>query len=152
MPAHPTEDGRDEEIYLKYVKGRRQSALAAEYGLIQQRIAQIIKEQRALIEAEDRAELIRDSLELQRHIKSEALKIADMLGAPMAVGKEGTILYDPDTGAVVRDYAARMKALALAAQADDTIAKRLGLDAATKTESTDTVRYVLDGVNLDDLK
>ncbi len=53
--------------------------------------------------------------------------------------------------AIVRDYAGRLRALDMALKADDTMAKRLGLDAASKVESTATVKYEIVGVDPEDL-
>lgn len=141
------QDGRNGAIWNRYIAGHTQAALAEEYGISEVRVCQIIKNVRASIPEQDKSELIQESIELIRRIEREAFTIADMDGAPVAVGKDGSILYDPVTNAVVRDYSGRVKALDLALKANDVLSKRLGLDAAAKTESTSTVRYTLDGVN-----
>ncbi len=144
--------GRDEQIYVDYVEGKRQHQLAREHGLTVTRISQIIAEQRSRIPEQDRVSMVMDSIELQMNVRRRALEVASLDGAPVAVGKDGDIMYDPATGDVVRDYMLRLRALALAAATDDAIAKRLGLDAPKQIESTATVHYKLDGVDVEDLK
>jgi DNA-binding XRE family transcriptional regulator len=145
-------EGRNGEIWRWIsLRGKTQAWCAEHYGISQQRVAQIEKDVRDSIPPIDRAELIQESIELIKYVKDQAVAMVEMAGAPVAVGKDGSILYDPETGAVVRDYAARDRALATALKADDTLAKRLGLDAATKTETTATVRYSIEGVAPEDL-
>jgi hypothetical protein len=72
-------------------------------------------------------------------------------GAPVTAGKDGTVVYDPEGGTVVRDYAARMNALNLAIKADAELRKLTGADAASKTEITGSVRYEVVGVSTEDL-
>lgn len=150
--ARPSPPERDAEIYIRFVRGERQMRLADEFGVSPARISQIISEQRDRIPAEDRISMVKDSIELQRLVRKQALDIADLPGAPVAVGKDGQILYDPVTKDVVRDYKTQLAALALAAQTDNDLAKRLGLNAPNQVESTSTVHYKLDGVDLEDLK
>ena len=90
-------------------------------------------------------------------VLERALFLAEMEGAPATAGKDGEILYDPSVRdadgkpAMVRDYSGRIAALKLALEADRERRKLLGLDAASKIESTATVRYVLEGINPEDL-
>jgi hypothetical protein len=141
-------EGRNGAIWREHsIHGRTQEYLAEKYGVSQQYISQVVAQVRATIGAPDRSALITESIELIREIQARALEIVDMAGAPVAVGKDGTVLIDPDTGAVVRDYSGRLKAMDTALKASDTLAKRLGLDAAQKIESTSTVSYTLVGVD-----
>jgi hypothetical protein len=145
-------EGRNGKVWRRHViHGWTQERCAEHFKISQQYVSEIIATVRASIPAADRAELITASIELIHEVKRQALEIADMAGAPVAVGKDGSLLYDPDSSAVVRDYSGRLRALDMALKADDVLAKRLGLDAASKTESTATVRYELVGVDTDSL-
>jgi hypothetical protein len=148
----PKLQGRNGEIWRWVsLRGKTQEWCAQKYGLDQSTIAEIVKAVRDSIPPIDRAEMIQESIELIKYVKDQAVAMVELAGAPVAVGKDGNILYDPETGAIVRDYAARDRALATALKADDTLAKRLGLDAATKTETTATVKYSIEGVAPEDL-
>lgn len=145
-------EGRNGEVWRWFtIRGKTQEWIAQHYGISNQRVSQIIKEVRDAIPPIDKAELVQESLELIKEVKARAMEIVDMAGAPVAVGKDGVVLYDPVNGEVVRDYAGRLRALDMALKADDTMAKRLGLDAASKVESTATVKYEIVGVDPEDL-
>lgn len=144
-------EGRNGEVWHRYaVRMQSQERIAEDLGISQVRVSQIIAEVRALIPPVDRQQMVSASLELIAHVKDQALELVDMAGAPVFVGKDGQIAYD-ENGNVVRDYSMRINALKTALAADDVMAKRLGLDAATKVESSGTVRYEIVGVNMDDL-
>jgi hypothetical protein len=140
-------EGRDGDIWRRYtLYSWTQEKIAAHYGISRERVSDILQRVRASLPETDRAELINASMELIHEVKARALEIADMAGAPVAVGKDGIVLLDPNTGEPVRDYSGRLRALDMALKADDVLAKRLGLDAAQKTESTATVRYEVVGI------
>lgn len=144
-------EGRNGAVYRAYVIYRKtQEAIAQEFGISQQRVAQIIKAVRDGIPADDLAEMRLKAAELYAELTTRALAIADMKPAPIFVGKDGDLARDEE-GEVVRDYAARMKALELAAKFDEQNRKLFGLDSPTKLESTSTVKYVLEGVDTEDL-
>lgn len=145
-------DGRNGEVYHRYtVRMQSQEKIAEELDLSQQRVSQIIREVQDALDPVDKGKLISASLELISYVKNSAIELAEMAGAPVAVGKDGETQIDPETGEVVRDYSLRLNALKAALAADDVMAKRLGLDAATKTEVSGQVRYEIVGVDLTDL-
>lgn len=137
--------------HLYAVQRWTQGQIARELNLSQQRISQILADVRAALPAEDRAEMVRQSIELHADVIRRAYALAEMAGAPVTAGKDGDVVIDPEGGAVVRDYAGRVAALRLALSAEAELRKLMGLDAATKVESSATVRYVLEGVSVDDL-
>lgn len=134
------------------VYGWTQQRIADHYGLVQQTVAEILARVAASMAPPDRRELIDAQLEAIKEYHTGAMEIYELAAAPVAVGKDGNILHDPDTGAVVRDYSGKLRALETAMKAADMMARRMGLDSATKTESTATVKYVLEGVNMEALK
>jgi hypothetical protein len=144
-------EGRNGEIWHRYtVRQQTQAMIAEELNISQARVSEIITEVRASIPPIDREQLVASSLELVAYVKQQAMEIVDLAGAPVFVGKDGAIAYD-ENGQVVRDHSGRLAALKMAMDADNVIAKRLGLDAAQKIEQSGSVRYEIVGVDTEDL-
>lgn len=142
---------RDDDIYRLAVVNRwSQTKIAQKYGISQQRVGEILAKKREMMTPLDTDAMRRESLELHQDIQRRALELADMVGAPVFVGKDGCIAYDTE-GNVVRDYSLRLQALETARKADVEIRKLHGLDAATKIEQSGTIRYEVAGVDLDAL-
>lgn len=141
---------RNTEIYRQYVlRGRTQEDIAEEFGITRERVSQIISgvERDRGEKIGDRDALMRKSAELAADVLERALALADLDGAPLTAGKDGTVVLDPATGDVVRDFSGRMAALKLALAADEQLARRLGLNAPTRVETSGTVRYEIEGVD-----
>lgn len=150
--SQPRLEGRNGEVYRKHIiYGWTQERCAEHFGISQERVSQIVRDVRAGIPEDSKADLVRASMDLINEVKARALEIADMIPAPVVAGKDGTPVYDPETGMLARDFSGRLRALETALKADDTLAKRLGLDAASKIESTATVRYEVLGVDTENL-
>lgn len=127
--------GRNGLIWRDYCGGRTQASLAAEHGVSQQRISEIIQAVRDGITQETREEEIQRSLEMLAELRAGALEVWRMAAAPVFVGKDGDVARDPDNDdAVVRDHSGRLRALETAVRVDQRIATLLGLDAATKMD------------------
>lgn len=151
VPNSPRIEGRNGDIWLAYIKGSTQQRIAAEYGITPQAVSEIIKRAREQIPPQDKAAALEEQLELIRELRRRALELVDMAPAPVFVGKDGTIAYDED-GNPVKDYSFRLKAMDAAARFADIEAKRLGLDAATKIETSGSVRFELVGISVEDLQ
>lgn len=150
LPQGLTE--REAEVYeLTVVNRLSQLKIAERLGISQPRVSQILSEARAKLPAPDLAAIRAAALAMHERVQREALALAEMEGAPVTAGKDGTVVYDPITGLVVRDYAGRVNALRLALAADQEIRKLMGADAASKVESTATVKYILEGIDPSDL-
>lgn len=136
--AEPEEDvrlaGRNGLIWRDYCGGRTQAALAAEHGISQNRVSQIVAQVRDSIPEEDREEEVRRSLEMLRELRAGALEVWRMVAAPVTAGKDGDLVLDPVSGEYVRDHGGRLRALEAALKVDQRIAQLLGLDAATKLD------------------
>lgn len=146
-------EGRNGEVWRLYTVYRMsQAQVAAELGISQQRVSQILADVRASIPPDDKALMRAESLELYRELTRRAMEIADLVPAPVAVGKDGATQYDPETGEVVRDYSGRLRAMETAAKFDAETRKLMGLDAATKTEVGGSVRYEVVGVDVTELQ
>jgi transcriptional regulator with XRE-family HTH domain len=146
-------EGRDGRVWQMYAVQRwTQEAIGRELGVSQQRVSAILKEVRESIPPPDIAAMRQESIEMYRDISRRAYELAELEGAPVTAGKDGSVVYDPENGGVVRDYGGRIAALKLAREADEQLRKLLGLDAAQKVESTATVRYEIAGINPEALK
>jgi predicted DNA-binding protein (UPF0251 family) len=143
---------REYEIYrLSVVNQLSQRVIAEKYGLSQERIGQILRGVRDKLPPVDLEAVRQKALALHEDVIRRAYELAEMNGAPVTAGKDGSVVYDPESGAVVRDYAGKLNALQLALKADEARRKLLGADAATKTEVTGSVRYEVVGIDPSDL-
>lgn len=143
---------REAEIYrLTVVNQLTQSKIAERFGISQSAVSQILSNARAKLPPVDLDAIRRQSLELHLDTMRAALELAEMPGAPVTAGKDGDLVLDPATGAYVRDYSLRLAARETARKADAEIRKLYGLDAATKTEVSGSVRYEVAGVDISKL-
>lgn len=165
MPGRFQIEGRNGEVWRRHtIYGWTQERIAQHFGISQERVSQILIGIRKKINPIIQEEMAQNSLELLRDIQARALEIADMTGAPVAVGKDGDILREPgclpnceldhehsEEGAVVRDYSGRLRALETAAKMDAEIAKRFGLNAPEKREVAAVVKYEVANVDIENL-
>lgn len=152
MTAQVRLEGRNGRIARAFfVAGKTQREIAEEFDLTQPRVSQIIDEARKEMPVIDRAEMLRANLEVINYVQQVAQELVEKQGAPVTSGKDGEVVYDPESGDVVRNYDLRLAASNLLVRTADTLAKRLGLDAAQKIESMATVRYEIADVSTDDL-
>lgn len=150
--ADSEDEERDAKIYrLRVVNRLTCSEIGERYNLSRQRVSQIVAAYAAALPPIDAEAMRRRSLELHEAAQRMAMELAEREGAPVYVGKDGSIAYD-EAGNVVRDYSLRLSALETMRKADVEIRKLHGLDAATKIEQSGTVRYEVAGVDLDALK
>src|SRR6187551_3564988 len=105
-------EGRNGQVIRRYTIYRQtQEQIAEDLGISQERVSQLIREWRASTPAVDLDAMRQQSLALYAELTERALEIADLAGAPIAVGKDGIVLEDPETGQVVRDYSGRLRAI-----------------------------------------
>jgi len=141
-------DEREREVWhMIAVRRWPQHRIATHFGISQQRVAQIKRNIIAKLPPVDRADMIRESVELHHSIIERMHELAEMNGAPVTAGKDGDVVIDPDTDQPVRDYSLRLNALGLAMKAEAELRKLLGLDSAQKVEHSGEVRYVIEGVD-----
>lgn len=133
---------------------KSQASIAQQYGISQQRVSLIIAAVREIKASEiaDRQAMQLKSFETLDEITKRAMNLAEKIkeGAPVAVGKDGIILRDPD-GNMVRDYSGYLNALKAVKDFDAETAKRFGLSSPDKVETSGTVRYEIVGVPMEDL-
>lgn len=152
---HPDVDA--EAYRLRVVDRLTFSEIGARYGITAQAAHQRYKRVAESLPPIDIAAIRAEALAGLTEIMREAMAVARMNGAPVFVGKDGTIAREPAAegeiqGAVVRDYAGKINALRLVGWSIESIRKLAGADAASKVESTSTVKYSIEGVDLDGLK
>lgn len=146
-------DGRNGEIWKRVaIHGWTHERCAEHFELSKQRVDQIIGEVRRELKPIMAEELAQESLDTLKHVKAEALAVAEEArrGAPVFVGKDGDVAIDPETGEPVRDLTGYLRALETAAKMDEYMAKRFGLNAPDKreVEVKGTVRYEVAGVDV----
>ena len=128
-------DGRNGEIWQRYIRGETQSAIAERYGISQQRVSQIIREVADSIPQQTREEVVTRELDLLWRLRTEILdEIYDAPGIPVTAGRDGTLVVDPETGQVVRDYSGRIAAAQMSIRISETIRRMLGIDAAQRVD------------------
>lgn len=126
--------GRNGQIWRDWVGGRTQESLAAEHGISQPRVSEIIRQVRDSIPEVKREEEVQRSLEMLDQLRVEALKILAMRAAPVTAGKDGFVLLDPEDQEVVRDHSGRLRAIETAMRLEHRIGQILGYDAAQKLD------------------
>lgn len=126
---------RNEQIYRKHVlDGRTQTSVAREYGITQSRVSEICQQVRDSFPERSREVLVTDCMEMLRELQMTAMEMMRMAGAPVTAGKDGTLVYDPDTNEPVRDYSLRLNALKGALNVQESMRRLVGLDAAKGLE------------------
>lgn len=133
-------EGRDGQIaYDYYVRGMSQMAIGEKYGIVHQRVSQVLAEIRADIDAKTRED---HRAEIAQRTEQYRRVMADLLereGAPVTAGKDGQVVYDPETTGpdgkptVVRDYGLRVNAMRELRALDERLAKLYGTDAPTRS-------------------
>lgn len=130
------------EAYELYISGWTQAKIAAKFGVDQSTISDDLKLYRASLPQVDRDAIRKDHLEQLQRIRRSMIELTEMAGAPVTAGKDGDVVHDPDTGAVVRDFALRIQASKLALQVIEREAKQLGSDAPAKVEVSGELEVV----------
>lgn len=116
------------------VKGESARVIGEDYGITPAQVMGKLKKIKSAIPQED--------LDLVRFAHLAELKEAargmwelyQKEGAPVTSGKDGTIVYDPETGEIVRDYSLRLSATDRLLKIQERHAKITGSDAATKVD------------------
>jgi hypothetical protein len=92
-----------------------------------------------------------DRLEL---VAQRLMEILEAPGAPVTAGKDGDVLYDPETKTVVRDTAATLNAARTIIAASARLSALFGLDEPVRTDVNSTVHVQYSfgpGINEEDL-
>jgi hypothetical protein len=128
-------EGRDGRIWRAYLLGTTQEALAAQEGLSQTRISEIVSAARAAIPEADLAQARTDHLDAMRTLAEVA---ADIMEAPLSPAySNGRIMLD-ENGRAILDAGPRLAALDRLVKINERVAKVMGLDAPVKADVTVT--------------
>lgn len=130
----PRLEGRNGRIWQMTIRGKTQEAIAEELGIDQSTVSRAIASVRASIPEVDKAQAFQRELEFLDVLRDMSLEIAAMPAAPVTAGKDGEVVYDPETGAIVRDYSGKLAAVDRAVKMHERYAKLLGLEAPSKVD------------------
>lgn len=143
---------RDKEIVRLYTKlAWTQQMIADHLGISQSAVSQSIQRMRAAHGPIDKGETIAQAADILDHLASMAVEVANTTPPPVTAGKDGIVVRDPETGNVVRDHSGRLQAMQTAKALLERKSRLLGLDSATKVETTGSVEYKIVGVDPDAL-
>lgn len=129
-------EGRNGRIWQLTVNGWTQDRIAEELGINQATVSRAIAAVRASIPEVVKTEAFVRELEFLDKLRAVAVEIMELPAAPVTVGKDGDVLYDPETGTLVRDYGGKLAAMDRAVKIGERYAKLLGLEAPTKVDMT----------------
>lgn len=122
-----------------YVRGKTQQWIADHYGLDHSTVSDDLRAHADSLGSQGRDMAIKRHEAIMAWAVDELRELATMEGAPVTAGKDGMVVYDPETRAVVRDYAGRQSAIREIRGYLDREAKLLGLNAADKVEVSGAV-------------
>lgn len=143
---------RNREILDLYSRmGWSQQRVADHFGLSQSTVSDIIARHRASLGPINKAEHINQAADVLDDLIEQAIAIAHSKPMPVTAGKDGVVVRDPETGEVVRVHSERLAAMQTVKALQESKRKLLGLDSATKVETTGSVTYKLEGVDTDAL-
>jgi hypothetical protein len=129
---------RDRRIWQDWCAGKQQDDIAAEHGITQPRVAQIVKRFRTVALGSEEAETYRQAFVSQLDRLRLMMTEIITLDAPPAYSNQGVMLLD-ERGRPVRDYTGKMNAartiVAIIAQQ----AKILGVEAPARIDVSMTV-------------
>lgn len=126
--------GRNGSIWREYCRGATMEALGEKYGISKQRVKEIVDQVRDSVPTETRGEVVREMVDWLRQTRIEIMELWDKDGAPVTAGKDGFVVRDPETEAVVRDHTGRLNAAKVALAFAEREAKLLGADAPAKLD------------------
>lgn len=138
---------REREIWSLKCRGMREADIASRHGISQQRVSQIVTRMRARYPLADRSVKRHELSERLDEMRAMAADVSDLPLPP--VMSEGAPVYDPETGALVRDAGGRLAALGVEAKLIDRQAKLLGLDAPAQVQTAQEITYVIKGADPD---
>ncbi len=143
----------EQQLYRWYAVERlTQREIGSRLGITQQAVAQRLDKVKAKLPPIDLGAVRQEMMALYAENLRRLSELAAMEGAPVTAGKDGDVVYDPESETVVRDYSGRVAAIKELNATTAHIRKLLGIDAAEKHEVTGAVRYELVGVDPEDLK
>lgn len=138
---------RNGQILRLWAQGWTFQKIGDHFGISNQAVSAIIQRERAKMGPFSRDELIQREITFLDDLRQMALKIAEEPGNPVTSGKDGDVVRDPDTGAVVRSRAEQISAMKEARGTSQDIRRLTGLDQPARQETDATIRYQVVGVD-----
>lgn len=133
-------DGRNGEIARRYfLRGQSQREIADDLGIGQQRVSEILTEIKKDIAGTTKESVRADITARLSQLRESMAELIEMDGAPVTAGKDGTVVLDPESGVVVRDYALRVNAARELRALDERLAKLHGADEPTRVTQNVTI-------------
>lgn len=120
--------GRNGEIWRAYVRGKTQEEIAEKYGLTQPAVSNAISRVRDSIPQVEREQLIKEEIDLFRHLRDKVLELWDA-DAPNLVSN-GRVMDG------IKDHGGRLAALARAESLSARLHRITGIEATQKVDLT----------------
>jgi hypothetical protein len=120
--------------YDMYVRGRTVRAIAAEYDMTMAQVQAELKRVTKAIPPEAVEDVRRKHLEELAMATRGMWDLFGKDGSPVTAGKDGDVVYDPESGEIVREYGLRLAATDKILKIQERVSKLLGLDQAAKVE------------------
>lgn len=172
MPEGPQRRlaGRNGAIWQAHLDGATQESLAEQFGLSQSAISKILLKVRDSIPAPVIDDIRKTSADRIAVLYAETMKIM-RAPHPLVSVQRGTVIFAPVTedgtlganeldedgqpiGAryvPLEDDGPKLAAIAMALRIEERVAKAHGTDAATKVETSGTVKFEIVGVDVDQI-
>jgi hypothetical protein len=141
-------EGRDGDVWQAHLDGITQDKIARMFGISQPRVSRILAAVRESIPP-----VVLDDIR-QTAADQIAVLYAETIGImraehPLVSVQRGTIIVDPETGQRLMDDGPKLAAIGMAMRIQERVAKAYGTDAPAKVETTGTVKFILEGVDVD---
>jgi len=127
------------EMYTLWCQGWTQEKIGERYSMPRSTVADHLRTYRKTIPPADREATRQDHARLLQVLKESMADLVKKDGTPVTAGKDGRVVTDPISGAVVRDYSLRIAAGRELRALIEREAKALGTDAAAKVEHSGTI-------------
>jgi hypothetical protein len=141
---------RTAEIMALVAQGWTRKKIGEHYGISAASVTEVVQRERSKHPI-DKQDAIATQVEILDGLIEAAMEIVHMRPAPVTAGKDGDVVRDPEDQAVVRDFSARMSAMATVKSLQERKAKLLGLDSAVKTELTGGITYRIESIDPADI-
>jgi hypothetical protein len=132
---------RRAEEWDLYVQGWTQPQIAQRYGLDQSTVSDDLRLYREAFPPETREQRIAAHQAGLAWATRRLRELAELPAPPVTAGKDGFVVRDPDTDAIVRDYGLQRQAALDLVRLQEREAKLLGLNAADKVEVSGSVTF-----------
>ena len=156
MPREPNaakRAERDAEIWRLVCDGHPRPDVAVRFGVSLSRVDQICQRHQGAYVFDKIAKRAELAEQLDR-LRAAASELVDAEPAPMFRGAEPIVDRDDDGEVVKRyyDHGGRLEAMKTVVAIQAREAKMLGLDAPDQIQTDSTVKYVVEGVDMEDLR